>query len=121
MAVLLTINTFSGPILSFLLALCHIYEQFCSPVGLITKEQLSNLHKTITLDVLRVQSLQLGLPLMVYLIAATLFRNHLFVWTVFSPKLIYELYSYGLFVTFWMAYYGWGRITGRFLEVEASN
>lgn len=114
----LTLNTFSGPILSSLLALCHIFEQFCS-TDQLTTEQFTKLHATISVNLLRVQSVLLGLPLTIYLVVATLFRNHLFVWTVFSPKLIYELYSFALFVVMWMAFYGWTRLAKRFTKVSS--
>lgn len=114
----ITLNTFSGPILAFLLALCHVFEQACE--ANVTSDQLHKLQTTISVNLLRVQSVQLGLPLTVYLIVATLFRNHLFVWTVFSPKLIYELYSFALYVTLWIAFYGWTRITSKYAKITAS-
>jgi hypothetical protein len=45
-------------------------------------EQLRNLHRCLT--VLRL------LPVAVYVVLITVLRYHLFVWTVFSPKLLYE-------------------------------
>lgn len=113
----LTLNTFSGPILTFLLALCHLYEQLCG--SNITVDQSKKIRSTIAVNLLRIQSVQLGLPLTVYLIVATLFRNHLFVWTVFSPKLIYELYSFALYVILWIGFYVWAGVTNQFTNITS--
>ena len=43
-----------------------------------------------TINVLKVLLLLRTLPVAFYVIIVTLQRNHLFVWTVFSPKLLYE-------------------------------
>lgn len=32
------------------------------------------------------------IPLASYIVIVTFFRNHIFVWTVFSPKIIYEIF-----------------------------
>jgi hypothetical protein len=45
-------------------------------------EQFNNLHRCLAL--LRL------LPVAVYVVLMTVLRYHLFVWTVFSPKLLYE-------------------------------
>lgn len=114
---LLTLNTFSGPILSFLMALCHLYEQLC---GInLTTDQCKTIRTTITVNVLRVQSVLVSLPLIVYMIVATLFRHHLFVWTVFSPKLIYELYAFALYVVCWISFYGWAKMTNQFANITS--
>ncbi|XP_059613175.1 GPI ethanolamine phosphate transferase 2 [Phlebotomus argentipes] len=75
--VFLTINTFGGPLLAVLLMLHHLQSN----------------HKIF----LQTCGLFLILPLNFYMAIATGFRNHLFVWTVFSPKLLYEAFNYGLF------------------------
>ena len=41
------------------------------------------------LPLLRLLPLTLGLELTVFSLLASLLRHHLFVWTVFSPKLLY--------------------------------
>lgn len=115
--IFLTLNTFSGPIMCFLLTLGHLYEQICVPTTL-TNLRFEEIRSTIEVNVFRVQSLQVALPLAVYLVVAALFRNHLFVWTVFSPKLIYEIYSFGLFLLFWMAFFGWSKIVRRCTTIK---
>lgn len=111
----LTLNTFSGPILTFLLALCHIFEQAC--VTNVFESEFHKLQSSMSVNVLRVQSVQLGLPIALYLVLATIFRNHLFVWTVFSPKLIYELYSFALYVILWFTFYGWTRAVNKCAKI----
>ncbi|GAB0089939.1 GPI ethanolamine phosphate transferase 2 [Sergentomyia squamirostris] len=80
----ITINTYSGPLLTLLVMLYHLQE-----------DQNSDKYQCQTF--LHTTSLFLIFPLSIYLIAATGFRNHLFVWTVFSPKLLYEAFNFGLF------------------------
>lgn len=103
--ILLTINTFSGPILSILLLAYNIYQ--CQ------SDATNQSHKTyrrgaaidgITSElnhVLRIIPVLFGFPFAVYSICALAFRNHIFVWTVFSPKLLYEFYHLCLMVVLW--------------------
>lgn len=80
----LTLNTFSGPLLALLVMLYHLQGD-------------QNDRKVQSQTFLQTSTLCLIFPLSVYLAIATGFRNHLFVWTVFSPKLLYETFNFGLF------------------------
>lgn len=84
----LTINTYSGVILSFLLMIYHLYEgQACNKVST---------HNTY-INVIHI--LWLIMSFQLYLVVMVIFRNHIFVWTVFSPKLFYEFYQMILMFT----------------------
>ena len=63
---LLAINTYSGPILWTILAFANEEEPSYSPFLFFR-----------------------GLEIALYLVVVTSLRHHLFVWTVFSPKLLY--------------------------------
>lgn len=76
-AALLTINTFSGPILAFLSFVYHFYEGS-------TDQSIRH--------VLRVMCLIIVMPFLCYAFIVLAFRQHLFIWSVFSPKLLYESY-----------------------------
>lgn len=76
-AILLTINTFSGPILAFLAFVHHFYD--CN-------KDLSIRY------VLRAMCLIIVVPFVSYAFIVLAFRQHLFIWSVFSPKLLYESY-----------------------------
>jgi ethanolaminephosphotransferase len=79
---LLIINTYSAPVLSYLLLLSEVTFQ-CQGEGTDRFwEQFYNLHHCLAL--LRL------LPVAVYVVLVAILRYHLFVWTVFSPKLLYE-------------------------------
>uniref|UniRef100_A0A7G3ADG6 Putative glycosylphosphatidylinositol anchor synthesis protein n=1 Tax=Lutzomyia longipalpis TaxID=7200 RepID=A0A7G3ADG6_LUTLO len=80
----ITINTFSGPLLALLVMLYRLQS-----------DQSNRKHQSKTF--LQTCSLFLILPLTLYMAIATGFRNHLFVWTVFSPKLLYEAFNFSLF------------------------
>lgn len=76
-AILLTINTFSGPILALLSLVYHFYD--CHNGQSIR-------------DVLRVVCIIIVIPFLCYSFIILAFRQHLFIWSVFSPKLLYESY-----------------------------
>ena len=63
---LLAINTYSGPILWTILAFANEEKPSYSPFLFFR-----------------------GLEIALYLVVVTSLRHHLFVWTVFSPKLLY--------------------------------
>ena len=67
-SVLLAIHTFSGPILVFLFMARYVNVK----------------------DIVRVQYFYLLSELFIFSVLSTVMRHHLFVWTVFSPKLLYE-------------------------------
>ncbi|XP_058461351.1 GPI ethanolamine phosphate transferase 2 isoform X2 [Malaya genurostris] len=89
----LTLNTFNGQILSYLILLhCLMTGRHrennteCSEQNRATVSQL----------LMKVLSLANILPFTFYIIIVTLMRNHIFVWTVFSPKVIYDCFYMGL-------------------------
>lgn len=96
--ILLTINTYSGPILSYLLLLYHELDASeVEPPATETKRAHNSStserkYTTNIPNILLILSVLIALPFTVYCIVVILFRNHLFVWTVFSPKLLYEVF-----------------------------
>lgn len=79
---LLTINTFSGPILSFVAFIHNTYD--CNEQSL----NRTDAKKSLPLVVLLV-----AFPFAVYLFIILFLRQHIFIWSVFSPKLLYD-FSY---------------------------
>ncbi|XP_012271905.1 GPI ethanolamine phosphate transferase 2 isoform X2 [Orussus abietinus] len=77
-AALITINTYSAPVLAYL-TLIHWVTQETSKV-------LSRTMWTIARNLIVCRLL----PTAVYTIVVVIQRHHLFVWSVFSPKLLYE-------------------------------
>ena len=67
-SLLLALHTFSGPILVLLFMARHVGVR----------------------DLVRVQYFYLLTELIIFSVLSTLMRHHLFVWTIFSPKLLYE-------------------------------
>ncbi|KDR12958.1 GPI ethanolamine phosphate transferase 2 isoform X2 [Zootermopsis nevadensis] len=80
--ILLIINTYSAPVLSYLLLVINLISQSQEEGTDRFWEQLYSVHHCLA--VLR------QLPVAVYVVLMTVLRYHLFVWTVFSPKLLYE-------------------------------
>ncbi|XP_051156691.1 GPI ethanolamine phosphate transferase 2 [Leptopilina boulardi] len=74
----ITINTFSAPILAYLLLL--YYETLEKPY----------FSCQIVLRINKQHIIWRLLPITIYTVIVTIQRYHLFIWTVFSPKLIYE-------------------------------
>lgn len=83
----LTANTFSGPILSFVTFIHNTYD--CNEVQLSQKIILPLIVLLITF------------PFIVYLFIILALRQHIFIWSVFSPKLLYEFYSLVLMYILW--------------------
>lgn len=91
----LTLNTFNGQILSFLLLVYHNMRGCVSD----SVDKTSHVEQSKTLvsqTMLKVLSLVVIGPLTFYVIVVALMRNHIFVWTVFSPKIIYDCFYMGL-------------------------
>jgi ethanolaminephosphotransferase len=76
---LLAVSTFSGPILWMLLFACK-YESLILEEATSMSSFRSNYASFL---------LSRGFEITLYLCISTLHRHHLFVWTVFSPKLLY--------------------------------
>lgn len=90
----LTINTYNGPILTFLLL---IYNEFDGndETPMTKQQQLTQSTKRNTKiipNILLTLSVLTALPFCIYCFVTVAFRFHIFVWTVFSPKLLYEVY-----------------------------
>lgn len=105
--ILLTINTFSGPILSILLLAYNNYQ--CQNDAMQEtyrfERQDAAAHDKELNKLLQIIPILFGFPFAVYTICALAFRSHIFVWTVFSPKLLYEFYHLCLMVCLWFLLY----------------
>lgn len=77
----LTANTFSGPILSFIVFIHNAYN--CD-------EQSSQ--QTNAKYVSHLIMFLIAFPFTLYVFIILAFRQHIFIWSVFSPKLLYEFY-----------------------------
>ncbi|XP_012258399.2 GPI ethanolamine phosphate transferase 2-like isoform X2 [Athalia rosae] len=75
----LAINTYSAPVLAYLTL---IYG--------VTRNHKKQKSRDNFLDINRKYATYRLLPLAMYTLAVSIQRYHLFVWTVFSPKLLYE-------------------------------
>lgn len=86
----LTVNTFSGPILSFLVFIHNAYN--CNERS--SKEEKPK-------NVLRLVLFLVAFPFTLYVFIILAFRHHIFIWSVFSPKLLYEFYYLCLMYLMW--------------------
>uniref|UniRef100_A0A182QI15 GPI ethanolamine phosphate transferase 2 C-terminal domain-containing protein n=1 Tax=Anopheles farauti TaxID=69004 RepID=A0A182QI15_9DIPT len=86
----LTLHTFSGPILSFLLLLYHIFED--NERSETQKYQLGASNNARQ-KILSLTNALIIVPVSFFIAVATVLRDHIFVWTVFSPKIIYEYFT----------------------------
>lgn len=87
----LTINTFSGPILSFITFIHNTYD--CNEQSL----QQTDAKKSLPLFILLV-----AFPFALYVFIILFLRQHIFIWSVFSPKLLYDFYYLCLMYLIWM-------------------
>ncbi|XP_053685161.1 GPI ethanolamine phosphate transferase 2 [Sabethes cyaneus] len=82
-------NTYHGQILSFIMLLYYLdnihQHKFTNRIA-----QIEQSNKVITNWLLKLFNLANTTPLVFYVIVVAIMRNHIFVWTVFSPKLIYD-------------------------------
>ncbi|XP_053664744.1 GPI ethanolamine phosphate transferase 2 [Anopheles marshallii] len=86
----LTLHTFSAPILSFLLLLHHI---FLDNERDVRQQHRSETRNNIRERILTLLNVLITVPVSFFLAVATILRDHIFVWTVFSPKIIYEYFT----------------------------
>ncbi|KAF4525989.1 hypothetical protein B566_EDAN000781 [Ephemera danica] len=87
---LLLVHTYSAPVLSQALLLCSLLQH----------KRLKEVWRA-----LRLSSVLRLLPMCVYLIVISLQREHLFVWSVFAPKLLYETNAtFASFLTLLLCY-----------------
>lgn len=98
---LLTINTFSGPILSMLLLVYNLYDCGEYQPRRSDQRQIRQNKDNVT-DMLRMLSILFVLPFTFYSYCVIAFRHHIFIWTVFSPKLMYEFYQLCLMIVLWL-------------------
>ncbi|XP_046746051.1 GPI ethanolamine phosphate transferase 2-like [Diprion similis] len=75
----LVINTYSAPVLAYLTLLYVVACENKNPKSLDDVLEINRMYAVFRL-----------LPLAVYTIVVSIHRYHLFIWTVFSPKLLYE-------------------------------
>ncbi|XP_062544378.1 GPI ethanolamine phosphate transferase 2 isoform X2 [Armigeres subalbatus] len=104
----LTLNTFNGQILSFLLLIYHLVNGVTHepPLKSMQIEQSGTIVKQ---SLLKLLGLVLMVPLTFYTIVVALMRNHIFVWTVFSPKIIYDcFYTLLVFIQFLIISFNFG-------------
>jgi ethanolamine phosphate transferase 2 subunit G len=78
-----TINTFNGQLISLYQLLKHLKKD---------SERLSQYHETLSIKQLLFKWLLILnlIPTTVFLVIITILRHHLFIWSVFSPKLLYD-------------------------------
>lgn len=99
--IFLTIDTFSGPILSAFLLVYNLYEYNNAS----KKEKMPNVPKQKSFIVGKaIIFIMMFLPFISYAFCALVFRNHIFVWSVFSPKLLYEFYHLCLMSSIWLGF-----------------
>lgn len=91
----LTLNTFNGQILSYLMLIYHLTNG-CQNEPKGKTFQLEQNRTLILQSLLKLLIVLVIAPLTFYIIIATLMRNHIFVWTVFSPKIIYDCFFLSL-------------------------
>ncbi|CRL02295.1 CLUMA_CG015105, isoform A [Clunio marinus] len=82
-----TINTFNGQLISLFLLIIHLIEE---------SKRLMNDSAIITRLFFKWLSILTIIPTTVFLIVITLLRHHLFIWSVFSPKLLYDFFASAL-------------------------
>lgn len=87
---LLTANTYSGPILSFITFIHNSYN--CSE---------SSSQRTNAKHILPLILFLVAFPFTLYVFIVLCMRHHIFIWSVFSPKLMYEFYYLGLMFVMW--------------------
>lgn len=85
---LVTINTYSGPILCYILLLHNVFNE-------------SDMKKNSIIigRVIYITATTAVFPLAIYIFVMTLMRSHIFIWTVFSPKILYEFFNTYLYFT----------------------
>lgn len=96
----LTLNTFNGQILSFLMLVYHLARGIAqNPI--IKSAAIEKRAPIVKQYLVKVLGLLIMVPLTFYLLVVALMRNHIFVWTVFSPKIIYDcFYTVMFFIQF---------------------
>lgn len=78
-----TINTFNGQLMSLFLLVLHLIQD--------SKRLMDDSGFTMEL-LFKWLSILTIIPTTVFLVVITLLRHHLFIWSVFSPKLLYDFF-----------------------------
>lgn len=78
-----TINTFNGQLTSLFLLVIHLMED---------SKRLNDDSGVIMRLLFKWLSILTIIPTTVFLVVITLLRHHLFIWSVFSPKLLYDFF-----------------------------
>jgi ethanolamine phosphate transferase 2 subunit G len=79
-----TINTFNGQLMSLFLLVIHLNDD---------SQRLMDDSGVIKALLFKWLSLLTMIPTTVFLVVITVLRHHLFIWSVFSPKLLYDFFS----------------------------
>lgn len=89
----ITINTYNGPILTVLLLIYNELDATENMAHTVKQVDDQCVQKKANIpEIILVLSILIALPFVFYCIVVDMFGNHIFVWTVFSPKLIYEAF-----------------------------
>ncbi|XP_050092690.1 GPI ethanolamine phosphate transferase 2 isoform X2 [Anopheles aquasalis] len=79
---LVTIQSYSGPLISTLMLIHNLRQT--------TQKHRLSLIPTLRRYVVAFMTVLTLLPISCFIVVVTVLKDHLFVWTVFSPKIIYE-------------------------------
>lgn len=82
-----TINTFNGQLTSLFLLVLHLKQD---------SKRLMDESGDIMKLLFKWLSILTIIPTTVFLVVITLLRHHLFIWSVFSPKLLYDFFASAL-------------------------
>lgn len=78
-----TINTFNGQLTSLFLLVIHLMED---------SKRLNDDSGVVMRLLFKWLSILTIIPTTVFLVVITILRHHLFIWSVFSPKLLYDFF-----------------------------
>lgn len=87
-----TINTFNGQLMSLYLLVIHLIQD--------SKRLLIDDSSFFVQLLLKWLAILTVIPTTVFLVVITLLRHHLFIWSVFSPKLLYDFFVNSLMLFF---------------------
>lgn len=88
----LTLNTFNGQIISFLMLVYQLNDSGVKRKPIIMSTPIERRGPIVKQHLLKLLGLLYMAPLTFYIIVVAVMRNHIFVWTVFSPKIIYDCF-----------------------------
>lgn len=90
----LTINTFSGQLISLFMLINNLIDDAKSTRStyLSIDSDKYDCKEFRYNSLIKGYGILISLPTTIFLSVITLLRHHLFIWSVFSPKLLYDLY-----------------------------